>query len=170
MRTSITPSKVLSMAPVTFVTSSDQETIRLGRRLGNVLSKGDVVGLAGELGSGKTWFAKGLALGLGIGTDMVVTSPSFTLVNEYEGEHPFYHMDLYRLDSLSDVQSIGLEEYLNDESIVAIEWADRWPEILPEGAVTVKLVIIDDHRREITFSGQHPRALEIIRRFEQDKV
>jgi tRNA threonylcarbamoyladenosine biosynthesis protein TsaE len=157
------------MAPVTFVTVSDQETIRLGRRFGRVLSKGDVVGLAGELGSGKTWFAKGLALGLGISSDMVVTSPSFTLVNEYEGEYPFYHMDLYRLDGLSDVQSIGLEEYLNGENIVAIEWADRWPEILPEGAVTVKMAIIDDHRREITFSGQHPRALEIIRRFEQDK-
>jgi tRNA threonylcarbamoyladenosine biosynthesis protein TsaE len=78
-------------------------------------------------------------------------------------------MDLYRLDSLSDVQSIGLEEYLNDDSIVAIEWADRWPEILPEGTVTVKLVIIDDHQREISILGQHPRALEIIRRFEQDK-
>jgi tRNA threonylcarbamoyladenosine biosynthesis protein TsaE len=169
MRISITPSEVLDVAPVTFVTISDQETIRLGRRLGGVLSKGDVVGLAGELGSGKTWFAKGLALGLGISSNMVVTSPSFTLVNEYEGECPFYHMDLYRLDSLSDVQSIGLEEYLNDESIAAIEWADRWPEILPEGTVTVKLAIIDDHRREITFSGQHPRALEIIRRFEQDK-
>ena len=157
------------MASVTFVTISDQETIRLGRRLGSVLSKGDVVGLAGELGSGKTWFTKGLALGLGISSDIVVTSPSFTLVNEYEGESPFYHMDLYRLDSLSDVESIGLEEYLNDESIVAVEWADRWPEILPGGTVTVKLVIIDDHRREISFSGQHPRAFEIIREFEQDK-
>lgn len=157
------------MAPVTFVTLSDQETIRLGRRLGKVLSKGDVVGLTGKLGSGKTWFTKGLALGLGISSNSLITSPSFILVNEYEGEYPFYHMDLYRLDSLSDVQSIGLEEYLNEESIVAIEWADRWPEILPEGTVIVKLVIIDDHRREITFSGQHPRALEIIRRFEQDK-
>ncbi len=157
------------MAPVTFVTISDQETIRLGRRLGRILSKGDVVGLAGELGSGKTWFAKGLALGPGIPSEMVVTSPSFTLVNEYEGECPFYHMDLYRLDNLSDVQSIGLEEYLNDESIVAIEWANRWPEILPEGTVTVTLVVIDDHRREITLSGRHSRALEIIRRFEQDK-
>jgi tRNA threonylcarbamoyladenosine biosynthesis protein TsaE len=169
MQISITPSKVLNMASVTFVTVSDQETIRLGRRLGSVLSKGDVVGLAGELGSGKTWFAKGLALGLGVNADMVVTSPSFTLVNEYEGKCRFYHMDLYRLESLSDVQSIGLEEYLNDDSIVAIEWADRWPEILREGTVTVKLVIIDDHQREISFSGQHLRALEIIQRFKQDK-
>jgi tRNA threonylcarbamoyladenosine biosynthesis protein TsaE len=157
------------MASVTFVTVSDQETIGLGRRLGSVLSKGDVVGLAGELGSGKTWFTKGVALGLGVSSDMVVTSPSFTLVNEYDGKYSFYHMDLYRLDSISDVQSIGLEEYLNDESVVAIEWADRWPEILPEEVITVKLVFIDDHRREITISGQHPRALEIIRRLKQVK-
>jgi tRNA threonylcarbamoyladenosine biosynthesis protein TsaE len=157
------------MATVTFITVSDQETIRLGRRLGRVLSGGDVVGLEGELGSGKTWFTKGLALGIGISSDMVVTSPSFTLVNEYEGEYPFFHMDLYRLDSLSDIQSIGLEEYLNSESIVAIEWADRWPEILPEGTVAVKLAIIDEHKREITLSGQNPRALEIIQRVKQDK-
>jgi tRNA threonylcarbamoyladenosine biosynthesis protein TsaE len=165
----ITPSKVLNMPPVTFVTNCDQETIGLGRRLGGVLSKGDVVGLAGELGSGKTWFAKGLALGLGVSSHMVITSPSFTLVNEYEGECPFYHVDLYRLDSLPDVESIGLDEYLNDESIVAIEWADRWPKIIPEGTVIVKLAILDDHRREITFAGQDPRAMEIIRRFKQKK-
>jgi tRNA threonylcarbamoyladenosine biosynthesis protein TsaE len=157
------------MARVTFVTTSDQETIRLGRRLGSVLSKGDVVGLSGELGSGKTWFTKGLALGLGISSDMVITSPSFTLVNEYEGKCPFFHMDLYRLDDPTDIQSIGLEEYLNDESIVAIEWADRWSEIPLEGTINIRLVIIDDHRREITLSGEYPRALEIIAKFEQDK-
>lgn len=155
------------MSSATYVTSSERETISLGRKLGGILSQGDVVGLVGELGSGKTRFAKGLALGLGVSSDTVITSPSFTLVNEYEGKSPFYHMDFYRLDNLPDVWSIGLEEYLNHEAVVAMEWADRWPGILPERTVMVKLVLMDDQRREITLSGQHPRSLEIIREFEQ---
>ena len=150
------------MAPVTFVTVSDQETIRLGRRLGSVLSKGDVVGLVGALGSGKTWFTKGIALGLGVSPKNVVTSPSFTLVNEYDGEVPFYHIDIYRLGSLSDFLSAGLEEFLHQGGVCAMEWAERWPEILPENKINVELVIVDDHRREITLSGNHPRAEKII--------
>ena len=121
-----------------------------------------MVALVGELGSGKTWFTKGLALGLGVSPDTIVTSPSFTLVNEYKGRYTFYHMDFYRLENLPEVLSAGLEEYLHDSGVVALEWADRWPDILPEKRVMVKFLIIDDHRREITLSGYDPRALEII--------
>lgn len=137
--------------------------------LGDVLSEGDVVALVGGLGSGKTWFTKGLALGLGVSPDTVITSPSFTLVNEYQGRCPFYHMDFYRLESLPALLLAGLEGYFQDRGVVVLEWADRWPEILPEKRVTVKFDIIDDHRREITFSGQHPRAVEIIESIEQEK-
>ncbi len=151
------------------MTTSDEETIRLGQRLGHLLSEGDVVALVGELGSGKTWFTKGLALGLGIGPDTIITSPSFTLVNEYKGKYTFYHMDFYRLESLPEVLSAGLEEYLHDSAVVVLEWADRWPQILPENRVLVEFVILDDQRREITLSGHHPRALEIIRKMEKEK-
>ena len=128
-----------------------------------------MVALVGELGSGKTWFAKGLALGLGVSPDTVITSPSFTFVKEYEGRYTFYHMDFYRLESLPELLSAGLEEYLYSGGVVAMEWADRWPEILPESALMVKFVIIDDHRREITLSGQHPRAVELIEALEMKK-
>lgn len=153
----------------TYVTASDQETVRLGQRLGAFLSDGDVVALVGELGSGKTWFTKGLALGLGVSPETVITSPSFTLVNEYEGRNTFYHMDFYRLESLSELLSAGLEEYLYREGIVVMEWADRWPEILPEKRVLVEFVIIDDQRRKITFSGHHARAVKIIEAIEKDR-
>jgi tRNA threonylcarbamoyladenosine biosynthesis protein TsaE len=133
------------------------------------LSEGDVVALAGELGSGKTWFTKGLALGLGVSPDTIVTSPSFTLVNEYKGRYTLYHMDFYRLENLPEVLSAGLEEYLHDSGVVVLEWADRWPEILPEKRVMVQFVIIDDRRREITFSAHHRRAIQIIEGFEQEK-
>jgi tRNA threonylcarbamoyladenosine biosynthesis protein TsaE len=137
-------------------------------KLGALLSEGDVVALAGELGSGKTWFTKGLALGLGVSPDNTVTSPSFTLVNEYKGRYIFYHMDFYRLENLPEVLSAGLEEYLHERGVVALEWADRWPEMLPEKRVMVKFLIIDGHRREITLSGYDPRALQIIEDLEKE--
>lgn len=146
----------------TVITHSDTETIELGQKLGALLEDGDMVALVGELGSGKTWFTKGIALGLGISRKQVITSPSFALVNEYEGEVPFYHMDVYRLGSLSEFLSAGLEEFLHQRGIVAMEWADRWPEILPEKRIKVEFVILDDSRREITLSGHHARANEII--------
>jgi tRNA threonylcarbamoyladenosine biosynthesis protein TsaE len=159
---------VIPAKQVTYITTSDEETISLGQRLGALLSEGDVVALVGELGSGKTWFTKGLALGLGVSPDTIVTSPSFTLVNEYKGRYTFYHMDFYRLENLPEVLSTGLEEYLHDSGVVALEWADRWPDILPEKRVMVKFLIIDDRRREITLSGYDPRALEIIEDLEAE--
>jgi tRNA threonylcarbamoyladenosine biosynthesis protein TsaE len=146
----------------TVITLSDRETIELGQKLGALLKDGDMVALVGELGSGKTWFTKGIALGLGISKEHVVTSPSFALLNEYEGEVPFYHMDVYRLGSLSEFLSAGLEEFLHQRGVVAMEWADRWPEILPEKRIKVEFVILDGSRREITLSGHHVRAQEII--------
>ena len=145
-----------------YLTKSDKETICLGNKLGALLSEGDVVALVGDLGSGKTWFSKGLALGLGVGADTVIPSPSFALVNEYEGRYTFYHMDLYRLEDLSEVLYAGLEEYLYSGGVAVMEWADRWPEILPNCNIKVEFVIVDEHSREITMSGQHLRAIEIL--------
>jgi len=152
----------LKVKQLKYLTNSDKETISLGERLGTCLKVGDLVALVGELGSGKTWFAKGIALGLGVDPEIIITSPSFSLVNEYNCGHIFYHMDLYRLESLSDVLLAGLGEYLHDGGVVVIEWADRCPEILPEWRVDVKFDILDEHRRDITISGQGPRAVEII--------
>lgn len=147
---------------ITYSTDSDLETVRLGRRLGALLAGGDVVAVTGPLGSGKTWFAKGVGAGLGIPEQTVITSPSFSLVNEYEARITFYHMDLYRLDGLEEVLSAGLEEYLRVDGVALVEWADRCPEIIPAWAVHVKIVISDADRRRITFSGNHPRPVEII--------
>ena len=147
---------------VTYYTSSDGETIKLGRRLGDALRECDAVALVGELGSGKTYFTKGVGLGLGIPTDVIITSPSFSLVNEYEGRYTFFHMDGYRLESLSDFLAAGLDEYLYQEGVVVLEWADRWPEILPDWNIKVEIAIVDEQSRKITLSGYHTRALEIL--------
>ncbi len=146
------------------ITESDEETIRLGKELGNLLREGDVVALVGELGSGKTWMTKGIASGLGIDPRTVITSPSFSIVNEYPGKVTLFHMDVYRLDNLSEVLAAGLEEYLYSGSVVVLEWANRWPQILPEWTITAEIHILDARRRKVTFTAKHPRGDEVIAR------
>lgn len=108
-----------------FISHNEAETIQLGINWGKEASPGMVFGLIGELGSGKTQLVKGLAKGLGI--SQAITSPTFSIVNEFKSSKlRFVHIDLYRLDGAEDIQKIGLEEFLNKNSIVAIEWAEKW--------------------------------------------
>lgn len=138
----------------------------LGQELGIQLAEGDVIALVGDLGGGKTWFTKGVAAGLGIDSDSIV-SPTFTLVNEYHGTYPLYHIDLYRLTNNSEIRALGLEEYLSGNGIAVIEWADRWPDELPEGTIHLELRMVNEHTRALRFSGSHPRAREVLRRLRE---
>ena len=160
---------LLEVKSLKYLTKSDKETIWFGKKLGELLSSGDLIALTGNLGSGKTWFSKGIALGLGVDEDTVITSPSFSLVNEYNGRHLIYHMDLYRLGDMPDLFSAGLEEYFYyDDGVVIMEWAERWPELLPESKIEVSLEIIDEQKRIITIFGRHQRAFDIIKSLEQE--
>jgi tRNA threonylcarbamoyladenosine biosynthesis protein TsaE len=154
------------MAQMIYRTHSDKETIRFGRRLGEILLPGDVIALNGPLGSGKTWLTKGIALGLGVDPNMVITSPSFSLVNEYQASCALYHMDLYRLERISEILATGLEEYLYNDGVAVVEWADRLPQILPEWSITLTFEILDNNGRDITLKGGHPRAMDIIKQLE----
>ena len=147
---------------VTYVSPSVEKTLWLGQQLGVRLTNGDVIALIGDLGGGKTWFTKGVATGLNIDPDSIV-SPTFTLVNEYRGEYRLFHIDLYRLKDKAEIIALGLEDYFSGEGVVAIEWADRWPGDLPEERIRVELRMVDEHTRKLTLSGNHPRAREIIR-------
>ena len=128
------------------VTVSPQETIELARRIAAHLSPGDITYLYGELGSGKTVFAKGLCSGLGIEEE--VTSSSFVIVTEYNGKIPVIHIDLYRLDKTA-LNMLPIDEYILDDGITIIEWADRLNrEPLP--GLHVRIVINEEHQREIS--------------------
>jgi tRNA threonylcarbamoyladenosine biosynthesis protein TsaE len=130
-----------------FKTQSPQETFALGRRVGEQLDKPAVLLLKGDLGAGKTVFAKGLAAGLDI-NPTEVTSPSFTLINIHEGRLRLYHVDLYRLES-AERPDLGLEDILEDEKgVVLIEWAERLG-FAPAGAVEVEITYIADSERKI---------------------
>ena len=113
------------------VSHSPEETQALGRALGAVLAAGDVVALIGPLGAGKTAFAQGVARGLGVPPDARVASPTFTIVNEHQGRLTLYHVDLYRIGDASELDEIGLYEYLNGAGVCVVEWFDRVPEAQP---------------------------------------
>ncbi|NBJ71563.1 tRNA (adenosine(37)-N6)-threonylcarbamoyltransferase complex ATPase subunit type 1 TsaE [Roseburia sp. 1XD42-34] len=134
-------------------TNTEDTTIHLGEKLAMLLSPGDVVTLEGNLGTGKTTFTKGIAAGLGVKRN--VSSPTFTIIKEYEGEIPFYHMDVYRLENSEE--DIGFDEYFNGEGITVVEWPQYIGSFLPEKYLEVKLTAIGEKSRKITFipHGSH---------------
>ena len=120
-----------------------------GWHLAQSLVGGDVVCLIGELGAGKTHFAKGVVAGLG-GDPSEVTSPTFTIVHEYrEGRIPVFHFDLYRLESERELQDIGWDDCLNNDAVCLVEWADKFPHALPSGAIWVRFSIEVDQKRRL---------------------
>jgi tRNA threonylcarbamoyladenosine biosynthesis protein TsaE len=130
-------------------TSSPEETHILAECLGGLLEPGDVVALIGELGSGKTLFAQGLARGLEVPVSFAITSPTFTLVNEYPGRIPFYHLDLYRIAGAAQCVDLGLEELLYGQGAAVIEWAERLGPELPEERLEVHLTLTGESSRSI---------------------
>ena len=118
-------------------------------KIGCQLNPGDVVALIGDLGVGKTCLTQGIARGAGVYQDQTVNSPSYILINEYEGKIPVYHIDLYRLQRLEDIVALGLEEYFSGDGICVIEWADRMGELLPESYIQVRITGEDEFTREI---------------------
>ena len=137
-----------------FQTQSAAETRRFGKILGRLLPPGSVIGLVGELGAGKTQFIKGLAAGVGVKRSVYVTSPSFTIVNEYSGKIPFYHIDLYRLGDGKEAETLGLEEYVRGRGVTAIEWADKALSLLPEKLLWVHMGYAGIRDRTIAFLPQ----------------
>lgn len=124
----------------TWISSSPQQTADFGAALARLLTPGDVVGLSGPLGSGKTQLVKGLAAGLGVPADEPVISPTFVLMREYRGRRRLIHLDTYRLGDVEELDDLGLDELLAEPDVVlAIEWADRFPERLPAAAYRFEL-------------------------------
>lgn len=140
-------------------TYSVDETRRLGQILGTSLEQKIIFALSGGLGSGKTAFVQGLAEGLDISEEYYITSPTFTLINEYPGRLPLFHVDLYRLEHISELEEIGLDEVLYGEAVVAIEWADKLPESsLPHHLALQFKIISDDSRQIDVFAYGHAES------------
>lgn len=136
-----------------FITHSPEETRALGGRLANALQGGEVIAFTGDLGAGKTAFVSGLAAALGV--DERVTSPTFTIVNEYEGGRlPLFHFDMYRLGSADELFHIGWEDYLARGGVCAVEWSENVDEAIEDDAIRISITRGDDENsRVITIEG-----------------
>jgi tRNA threonylcarbamoyladenosine biosynthesis protein TsaE len=138
-------------------TESEDETIALGEKLASELPPTAVVLLIGQLGAGKTTLAKGIVRGLGAAAHDDVSSPTFTLIHEYSPS--VYHIDLYRLDTAAQVATLGLEEIFDRRAVVLIEWGERFPELMPEERMEVRLRGTGECSREIKVQWSQPSPL-----------
>jgi tRNA threonylcarbamoyladenosine biosynthesis protein TsaE len=134
----------------TFISNSPAETEAIGQRVAADVGVGSVLALQGELGSGKTLFTKGFVAG--VGSNAAVSSPTFTIVHEYrDGRLPVYHFDFFRVENRDALARLGLDDYLFGDGVSVIEWADRFPEFVPERARWILLEIESENQRAITF-------------------
>lgn len=138
------------------------ETEEFGLKLGNILKGGDVISLIGDLGAGKTTLTKSIAMGLGVRD--YVTSPTFTLINEYKGkQYPLYHFDVYRLEGIEDILDLGFEEYFYSKGVTIIEWGNKIKNALPEDVLIIKMKMgLDEHERILHIYGTGDKSNRIV--------
>jgi tRNA threonylcarbamoyladenosine biosynthesis protein TsaE len=132
-------------------TKSCKETILLGERIGRSLKPNDVVALSGELGAGKTTLIQGIAKGLKI--ENWVTSPTFTIINEFKGKTGLYHIDLYRINDIEEAEDLAIEEYFTKDGVTVIEWAEKIAPILPEKTIRIGIKIVSENERSVDIKG-----------------
>jgi tRNA threonylcarbamoyladenosine biosynthesis protein TsaE len=137
---------------LTLISNSPEQTVELGRRIGRQLRGGEVCAIYGPLGSGKTHLIKGIAAGAGAEDLRNVTSPTFVLVNQYEGRFDIYHIDAYRLDSIAEFERLGFDDFCYPQSVVLIEWADK---------IEPAIRRVDVIRVELAHRGEHTRSIRI---------
>jgi len=136
-----------------FISNSPEQTFEFGRILGRILDSGIVIALYGDLGTGKTALAQGLARGIDVPEEYYITSPTYTLINEYPGRCPFYHIDLYRLESDVDFEDIGLYDIFQGNGIAAVEWADRLHKHALTDYLSIHIKSLTDLSRNIKISA-----------------
>ncbi len=145
---------------MTWTTKSPAQTQALGRRLAASLASGDVLALCGDLGSGKTTFVQGIARGLKVRE--AVTSPTFVLAREYPGRLPVYHLDLFRLNQLDDLETIGYDEYVAGRGVTLIEWAQKMPAAMPRDYVELAFAVSGPTARTIAAVPHGSRAEQLV--------
>lgn len=134
------------------ITNSPEQTIEFARKIGSLLTGGEIIAYRGGLGAGKTTFTRGLAEGFGVGDD--VTSPTFALVNEYrKNGKALCHFDMYRINGADDLETTGFFDYMDGEAVLAVEWSENISDALPKGTIFIDINRIDEEKREIIISG-----------------
>jgi tRNA threonylcarbamoyladenosine biosynthesis protein TsaE len=151
---------------------SAQQTKNWGKRMGKLLEGGEILGLIGELGAGKTCFVRGLAEGLAVSREAWIRSPTFTLINEYHGRLPLYHIDLYRLGDRQEMEGLGLRDYLYADGVSVIEWFDHLPadEVEEYLELTLEYADGDGNGRQLKFTAHGERYEKLLEKFKSSRV
>ena len=144
------------------LTGSPRQTMSWGTKLGKLLEGSEIIALIGELGAGKTCFVRGVTRGLKVKKDVWIRSPSFTLINEYHGRLPVYHIDLYRIETRAQLEGLNLREYLYTDGVSLIEWFENLPADEVDEYLELRIAYTDGNRRQLTFSPRGERYEEII--------
>jgi tRNA threonylcarbamoyladenosine biosynthesis protein TsaE len=159
---------ILNQWTLEFISNSVEQTERLGLRLGQLLQPRDLLCLVGDLGTGKTALARGI--GRGWGTALRVTSPTFTLINEYPRMHDgriLYHIDCYRLEGAAEIETVGFEDVLDSNGAIMIEWPERIDALLPADRLQIVLAHLTETRRRLHFEGYGDRSKMLLEQFKQ---
>jgi len=151
------------MKPIEYLSRREQETFNLGKNLAHYLKSADVICLIGDLGTGKTTFTKGIAQGLKI-ISTQVNSPTFVLLNIYEGKLPVYHLDLYRMEDTKEILNIGYEEFLYGQGVAVVEWAERLKKLLPNEYLEVRFKHKARNERLLKFTARGQRYEALLRK------
>ncbi len=157
------------MKSLRFKSPGEDCTLLIGRRIGELLEPGDILSLRGELGAGKTLLVRGIARGLGVPESVRVTSPTFTIINEYAGRLLLFHLDLYRISGPDELETLPWEETLFGRGIAAIEWPERLGRLLPSSRIDVKIYITGEECRSISILGRGKRYAERVAQW-ADKI
>lgn len=147
-----------------YISNSELETTEFGEIIGKLAEPGQLILLSGDLGAGKTTLAQGIARGLTVDDD--ITSPTYNLINEYEGDLPLYHMDLYRLEEDEELYDLGFEDYLDRGGVIVIEWPDLVYDLIPPDFLYIKISKKDDNCREFSIEAEGIMGLKLLERLE----
>jgi tRNA threonylcarbamoyladenosine biosynthesis protein TsaE len=157
----------IAISDMHIISRSVRDTLQFGKRLARYVRKGDIICLSGDLGSGKTVLTKGIAQGLNIDKKEVV-SPTFILMRQYDGRMPLYHFDLYRIQDAGQILDLGYEEYLFDQGVSVIEWAERLGSLAPEACLNIRLELAGDRKRRIIITASGDRYKGVLRTINED--
>jgi tRNA threonylcarbamoyladenosine biosynthesis protein TsaE len=146
---------------LTIITNGPEETKKIGEEVGKLSRPGDLLAFHGELGAGKTCFIQGISQQLEVKD--YVTSPSFTIINEYQGKIPIYHFDLFRLNNVEEILELGYEEYFYGEGLTVIEWAEKIEQLLPKEHLRIEIKFKDHFKRTISFIPQGNRFEKLLK-------
>jgi tRNA threonylcarbamoyladenosine biosynthesis protein TsaE len=150
------------------ISNSAEDTHNIGKKLGRLLRKGSIICLSGDLGAGKTALTQGIAKGMGV--EEYVTSPTYTIINEYQGRIPLYHFDVYRLNDVEEMYELGYEEYFFGDGAVVVEWADIVRDIVPADRLWITILHTkDENSREIILEPTGEAYDEIVKGLEQNE-